>query len=320
MKEKFTPAISILIHENPSFFEIQCINIRNYYPNAIIVVHVNEGLWNFRERKIKKICLDYDIIINPKHLITNWATPSLFDAMLGNINILNDQPKWTHYIFMASNELFVSDLLEKKCNWLKSDEILPIIWDAYCGVTPLEDNPRDREGVLFDKGLSQFIVDKEVEIKTGLDFGRVITRRAFDKLIPLLNEYWKGQVIIPISYSQSEVVLPTLIEYLGKINEIKIIRDLFVSTWISNYQSGALEDYIIVKKIPRDKHDPIVKKIMKGIDVNYSTTVFDSLKSFTMRKLDSLKSSIKRNVFLSKVFYKHREIISVIIKYINRSI
>jgi hypothetical protein len=139
-------------------------------------------------------------------------------------------------------------------------------------------------------------------------------------LIPLLNEYWKGQVIIPISYSQSEVVLPTLIEYLGKINEIKIIRDLFVSTWISNYQSGALEDYIIVKKIPRDKHDPIVKKIMKGIDVNYSTTVFDSLKSFTMRKLDSLKSSIKRNVFLSKVFYKHREIISVIIKYINRSI
>jgi hypothetical protein len=36
---KFNLAISILIHENPSFFEIQCINIRHYYPNAKIFVY-----------------------------------------------------------------------------------------------------------------------------------------------------------------------------------------------------------------------------------------------------------------------------------------
>lgn len=305
---KFNPAISILIHESPSFFDIQCVNIRHYYPNAKIVVHINEVLWNTQKWKIRKICLKYNIIINPKHLITNWATPSLFDAMLDNINILNEQPDWTHYIFMSSNELFVSDLLEKKCKQLKSDEKLPIIWDSYSDVTLLEENIRDREGVLFDKGLNQFIIDKGVGIKTGLDFGRIITRGVFDKLIQLLNEYWKDQNIRPISYSQSEVVLPTLIEYLGKINEITIIRDLFVSTWITNYKSETLEDYIIVKKIPRDKHDPIVKKIMKGINVNYETTLFHSF-----------KSSIKKNDYCSRVFYKQRKIYSDIIKLISVS-
>lgn len=303
---KFNLAISILIHENPSFFEIQCINIRHYYPNAKIVVHVNEVLWNTDKKKIKKICLKYNILINPKHLTTGWATPSLFDAIIDNINILNEQPDWTHYIFMSSNELFVSDVLEQKCAQLESDEKIPIIWDSYSDVTPLQENVRDRAAVHLDKGLNHFTVDKGAEIKTGLDFGRIITKGAFTKLAELLNKYWENQNLEPISYSQSEVVLPTLIEYLGKINEIIIIRDLYISTWITNYKPESSEEYIIVKKIPRDKHDPIVKKIMENIGVSYKTNF-----------LDSINSSIKRNKLASKISYKQKQIYSKMIKFFN---
>jgi hypothetical protein len=207
---------------------------------------------------------------------------------------------------MSSNELFVSDLLEEKCIQSELAEKLPVVWDSYCGITPLEENTRDREAVLFDKALIQFSIDKGVVIRTGLDFGRVVSRVAFKKLFKLLNEYWRDQKMPPISYSQSEVVLPTLIEYLGTIKEITIIRDLYVSTWITNYQYGAKQDFIIVKKVPRDKHDPLVKKIMESIEVNYSTTIFDYF-----------KSSLRKNAYFLRVFYKEEQIRSDFIKFLS---
>ncbi len=305
MKVKFNPAISILIHESSSFFEIQCLNVRHYYPDAKVVVHVNEVLWNTKKKEIKKICLKYNVFINPKHLFTNWATPSLFDAILDNINILNEQPDWTHYIFMSSNELFVSDLLEKTCVSNVSDVNSPIVWDCYSNVTPLNQNKRDRVSVAFDLGLNDFINSTGMEIKTGLDFGRVISKLAFDKMLPFLNKYWKGKNCTAKVYSQSEVVLPTLIEYLVIKNEISIIRNVFISTWITNYQLEPSNEFILVKKIPRDKHNPIVKKIMNDIGICYHTNFYHSV-----------KSALKKHDFFSRIFYKQRKIYSDVIKLI----
>jgi hypothetical protein len=288
-----------LIHESPSFFEIQCLNIRHYYPEAKVVVHVNEVLWNTKKKEIKKICLKYNVIINPKHLITNWATPSLFDAILDNINILNEQTDWTHYIFMSSNELFVSHLLENTCVSSVSDINLPVVWDCYSDVTTLKQNKRDRVSVAFDLGLNDFIKSTGMDIKTGLDFGRVISKCAFDKILPFLNKYWKGQNCTAKLYSQSEVVLPTVIEYLVIKNEISIIRNVYISTWITNYQLEPSNEFILVKKIPRDKHDPIVKKIMYDIGIVYNTNFYHKIKTV-----------LKKKDFISAIFYKQRKIFS----------
>jgi hypothetical protein len=296
-------AISILIHESSSFFELQCQNIRYYYPSAKIVVHVGESLWYTQKKRIREICLKYNVIINPGHIKTMWATPSLFEALLSNMNIIKEQTEWSHYIFLASNELFVSGLLESKCAESKLDSELPIIWDSYSDVTPLDENERDRVAVAFDTGLKRFIDDTGFAVKTGLDFGRIISKGAFDNLIQLLNKYWKFQVIPTVSYSQSEVVLPTLIEYLASINKIVLVKNLIVSTWITNYNSNHKEDFIIVKKIPRDKHNPIVKSIMISNGVFYPTTIFHMMKSFA-----------KNNYILSRLYYKKRDFFSLIYK------
>jgi hypothetical protein len=305
---KFNLAISILIHESPSFFEIQCTNIRHFYPKAIIVVHVGEVLWNTRKKKIKQICQKYDIVMNPSHMATSWASPKLFDAMIGNLNILNGLSNWTHYIFISSNELFVSDLLEKRCILSNNQGELPIIWDSYSDLVPLENNLRDKEAIIYDDGLGQFIKDKKVDIKIGLDFGRVISRSAYHKLFQLIDEYWSKQNLPNILYSQSEVVLPTLIEYLDSINEIRIIRNLYLSTWINNYHSGVLDEYILVKKIPRDRHDATVKKIMKGIGVSYKTY-------FYHRALTILKKNQFCYTLIIKCIKTHSNIVKLMCKF-----
>lgn len=303
---KFNLAISILIHESPSFFEVQIINIRHFYPNAIIVVHVNEVLWNTKKTTIINICKKYNILINPKHYVTNWATSSLFDAIMTNITILQTKQGWTHYIFLSSNELFVSDLLEKKCTILSPESNKACVWDSYSNLTPLEKNVRDFNAVKYDQGLINFVAHKMVPIRTGLDFGRVISKLALNKIEVELNIYWKNQRNIEVPYSQSEVVLPTIIEYLYDTKQINLVRDICFSTWITNYIPNSSEEYILVKKIPRDKHSAIVKGIMSSIGITYRSNVFHRL-----------KSKIKNQVFLSKIFYKQREVYSNIVGFFN---
>jgi hypothetical protein len=50
---KFRLAVSILVHENSIFFELQIKNLRNFYPDALVVVHSSNFFWNFNKIEIE---------------------------------------------------------------------------------------------------------------------------------------------------------------------------------------------------------------------------------------------------------------------------
>lgn len=247
-------AISIIIHHKLDFFELQLRNIRNYYPVALILVHVNYAHGELHASDIERLSQVYNFIINPVSFPVQWVSAVHFSALVSNLRLLYTIPDWDSWIYLSGNELFLKGGLEQ----LYSEE--PCVWDYHHG--KVTNYIRDEIGTRYDYGLQKFGYNEHTFI-TGWGNGRFFNRKAAGELLEVLNEFWPGyEYPAEISghslYAMDDIVFPTIMKHLESLGKIKIILDVRISTWISHI---GVEEGHIVKHVIMDINDPYVKQI-----------------------------------------------------------
>jgi len=296
---KFGLAISILVHENCEFINLQFKNIRKFYPNALVVIHVSEFFWKYKKNEIAKIADNYNVIINPKHFKTGWATPSIFKAIISNQIILNDYPNWTHYIFLSSNELLYKNKFEDVFNFQSQDFEFPKIYQYQNNLFEFAINEKLFKERKNDKNYFQILKDFNLEIEIcGSDYGRLMNRKSFSLILNNILKYnfQNDDIDILSHYSQSELVIPTIIYYLELDRQLIIEKHKHFVYWPSEYEiAKKSQDVILYKHVNRNIHDSFVKKIMNDIGITYNTNLFQNL--------NTLFPEIKRRI--SNTFNKY---------------
>lgn len=106
MKPSVCPVISLLVHEHPEVVRGQLANIATFVPDATIVIHVSAA---FRAEFTKSFAsVPHNVFVNPKSLRMGLADGSQLLAHLENFRFIQRTGRLgTHFIFHASNELFV---------------------------------------------------------------------------------------------------------------------------------------------------------------------------------------------------------------------
>jgi len=289
---KFRLAVSILVHENANFFELQVKNLRNFYPDALVVVHSSEVFWNFNKKEIKRIAEKYEVILNPEHYKTGWATPSIFKAIISNKLILTEYPDWTHYIFLSSNELFYLNKFEDVFEFGNQDFEFPKIYQFHENLYSFNLNVKRFEEREIDKNYIKILKDYNFNLFVwGCDYGRLMNRKSFDLIISLILKYnfYHDDVNYLKRYTQSELIIPTFIYLLEKNQQIIVEKNIHFVYWPSEYElAKKSQDVILFKHVNRNIHDGFVKKIMKENGITYKTNLF--------QYLDSLFPEIRRRI------------------------
>lgn len=292
---KFELAISILVHENCEFVNLQIMNIRQFYPNSIVVIHASEFFFKYNKSEILKIAERYNVIINPNHFKTGWGTPSIFKAMISNQLILNEYPDWTHFIFISSNELFYINKFEEVFNFQSQDFEIPKIYQLKENLYQFE----IKDEKLFnaresDINYLQILLDFQLNnVIIGSDYGRLMNRKAFSLLQDQIQKYnfYHDDLDQTKHYTQSEIVIPTLIYVLELNNHLIVEKNIRFVYWPSEYESAKnSKDVILFKHVFRNIHNPFVKKIMKDNGIIYKTNLlqyFNSLFPVTRRKISN---------------------------------
>ena len=291
---KFKLAVSILVHENPIFFELQIKNLRNFYPDALVVVHTSEVFWNFNKEEINKIAEEYDVILNSKHYKTGWATPSIFNAIISNKLILNEYLDWTHYIFISSNEIFYQNKFESVIKFNSKDFEYPKIYQFEQNVYEFKLNEKLFGHRRIDKNYLRLLKENNLNNEVvGSDYGRLINRKAFSLLLDkiLTYDFFEDNVSFTSRYSQSELIIPTIM-YLFELRNLLVVeKNIHFVYWPSEYElAKKSKDIVLFKHVNRNIHDVFVKKIMKENGIIYKTNLFqylDSLFPETRRRINN---------------------------------
>lgn len=291
---KFKLAVSILVHENPIFFELQIKNLRNFYPDALVVVHASEVFWNFNKGEINRIAEKYDVILNSKHYKTGWATPSIFKAIISNKLIINKYPDWTHYIFLASNELFYLNKFENVFEFQNKDFEIPKIYQFHENLYSFNLDVKRFEEREIDKNYIKILKDYDLNLFVwGYDYGRLMNRQSYKLILNLIIEYNFHQDDINYlkRYTQSELIIPTFMYLLEKNQQLIIEKNIHFVYWPSEYElAKKSKDIVLFKHVNRNIHDVFVKKIMKENGIIYKTNLFqylDSLFPETRRRINN---------------------------------
>lgn len=106
---RYDAVISIAVHERPDIVVDQLLNIRHFFPNALIVLHISKA-FNDAESKFKLLDLLRflnrfpDLILNPSRLETRWG--DILHVILSNFHLVSNY-SFKYFIILNSNELFV---------------------------------------------------------------------------------------------------------------------------------------------------------------------------------------------------------------------
>lgn len=301
VNHKFELAISILVHENCEFVNLQFKNIRKFYPNALVIIHVSEFFWKHKKNEITKIADNYNVIINPKHFKTGWCSPSIFNAMISNKLILNEFQDWTHYIFLSSNELFYKNKFEDIFKFNNKDFEYPKVYQFQENIFNFnylhnEAHYNDRR---FDINYLKILNDYNLDICiSGCDYGRLMNRKSFELILNLIIKYnfFMADISFQKHYSQSELIIPTLLYLLEQNKSLIIEKSIHFVYWPSEYEiAKKSQEVILFKHVNRNIHDSFVKKIMNDIGITYNTNLFQNL--------NTLFPEIKRRI--SNTFNKY---------------
>jgi hypothetical protein len=297
---KFELAISILVHENCEFVNLQFKNIRKFYPNALVVVHVSEFFWKFEKNEITKYADNYNVIINPQHIKTGWSTPSIFKAIISNQLILNTYSDWTHYIFLSSNELFYKNKFEDVFKFGNQDFEFPKIYQFHENLYRFNPDAKNFEEREFDINYLEILKNYNSNIFVyGLDFGRLMNRKSFNLILNLILKYNfnQDQISLLKRYTQSELIIPTFIYLLELDQQLIIEKNIHFVYWPSEYEiANSSKEIILFKHVNRNIHDSFVKRIMKDNGMHYKTNIFQYLSSL----FPEIKRRISNN--LNKYF------------------
>jgi len=246
---------SILVHENPHFFEIQLKNIHFFLDKStyIIIVHFNAYIWQTHHTLFKKICDKYSVIINNNHYHTAWSSSTLLDAHTSNMKIALNT-KFKYLMYLSSNELFFKKGFIEKLDNMKFDLI------EIEEVRDLKIN--EIIGMSQDKGFNKFNAKPHENYRLGFDFGRVITYDTASWLYKELTTYW----VFPISpsiynYSMMEFVIPTVLHTKPNL----LYLPIGLSIWYNGEHLQELQKResvgYIVKHVPRNNDHYFVKEI-----------------------------------------------------------
>jgi hypothetical protein len=254
MKDRVDICFSILVHEQPHFFEQQLKNIQFFLMQSsyMIVVHFNTHIWQAHHTLLKEICDTYSVIINENHYDTAWSSSSLFDAHVTNMKLALDRT-FTYFMFLSSNELFFKKGFVKMLDDLKFDliEIEEVRQLTY----------NERIGMNNDEGFQKFTANPHEHYHLGFDFGRTLTFETTAWLYKELTTYWN----VPISpsiynYSMLEFVIPTVLHSKPNLLYLPIQLSMWYNgEHLEDLQKRESTEYI-VKHVPREINHYFMKE------------------------------------------------------------
>lgn len=97
----------LLVHEAPAVVRDQIRNIQHVFPGARIILHTNREFHERYPDEEAEIGRMPDVLINPQHLQTGWATTGLALAMTSNLKLACERIAFDYYVMNASNDLYV---------------------------------------------------------------------------------------------------------------------------------------------------------------------------------------------------------------------
>lgn len=96
--------ISIPVHEKPDVIRDQINNIKKYFPEAEIVIHVSKEY--FKQWKLEEIGYFPGVYINPQHLETHWGDILL--PHISNFNYIHSlNLDYDYFVMHSSNDMYV---------------------------------------------------------------------------------------------------------------------------------------------------------------------------------------------------------------------
>jgi hypothetical protein len=257
---KYEMAYSILVHENPEFFDFQLSNIFSYNKNKdiYIIVHFNSEFWNKNSLKLQKICHKYNVKFNTNKYSTSWSSSQIFDAIISNIDYLLKNVEFKYYTMISSSELFVNDGLIDLLNSLNFDMIHYYSHKH----APGKHCERDMLKINKDQGLKKFLEYYKISSFVGFDFGRILNYKYTNWLFEEINKFWKTPITPGIkNYSMSECVINTVLSVsnLKEINNIPIVR-WYNEEDLIDFKKN--ENVFIAKHVPRRLDHKLIKQLV----------------------------------------------------------
>ena len=261
-----------------------------------IVLHLSQR-FVLSDNEIAMLAALPNVLINPERLITGFMDGSLYEAHLSNISfVYSQQIEFGHIIFLASNLMFVKQMVTLKSDFIGSshDAILHKGW--YQGWMAIRDSNINHfhlygcqiEGLFISKALfdKMFPYLKKISYKQLFTNSNVVKRNSFRTKVfrqfrkkryskwvkidyPLKPKRWLTFGIFSfarIAYATEEVYFSTIAkvfekEFVFSGKEISF-QDWKNSNIVTNesvtwLRESGQTDYVCTKRVDRVYDDPI---------------------------------------------------------------
>ncbi|MFN7541003.1 MAG: hypothetical protein ACK5RQ_13230 [Bacteroidota bacterium] len=206
-------AYSLAAHEKPNVLidQIQNINRYNKKFSIIIVLHLSK-IFELNDVDLKEILSQPNVIVNPERLITGFMDGSLYEAHLSNINLIYSKKiNFGHIIFLASNMLFVRQMIEIKSDFIGNshDAILHKGWfQAWMAVR--------------DKNVNKFhLYGCQIE-------GLFISKNLLDRMLPQLQSISFKYLFINMAKTERNIFWNKIIRQWRKFRFKKWINTNYI--------------------------------------------------------------------------------------------
>lgn len=289
---------SLPAHEKIDVLADQIDNINKYNSHfkIKIVIHLSQR-FTLTPNELENIAAMPNVLVNPERLLTGFMDGSLYEAHLSNITyIYTQQIAFGHFIFLASNLLFVKQMQPLKSDFIGSshDAIKHKGW--YQGWMAIRDSNINQfhlygcqiEGLFISKSL----LDKMYPYLNKISYKNLFTNPAIVKRntfwvkvfrqfrkkrfykwantdYPLQPKRWFTFGILPfarVAYATEEVYFSTIARLFEK-DFIFSGKEISFQDWkngnivtiesVSWLRESSQTDYFCTKRVDRIYDDPI---------------------------------------------------------------